>query len=494
MKHLFKLSLLSLISCLIQVGIIGQNIDVSGTLKPSKELLEKVNKILSNLPENSSDRNIDLIPNPDTVIYSYNGIVEELITFTYAEINGEILPVSSIYIYVPDNEVNSVSFEYDNENRIIRLSGTVVLEENTQEIAVSFVYDEFGIRISQTILTSVGGLPVEFVERVQITRDVNGNPVDLIKEQGVLVFGFGEIERLMRISNIAYQNNVPVNFTSSSYFYNESEELDSITTRFSDVRWFRYENQLINIISGDDNLIEINISDFIPFPTREHVEQVISGTSEAWDNGEWLPYEVITLNHLTNNIIDISIEGFLNRREVYSMDENELLLQKDIYYEFNSGEVSEREIYTYTDFQREASYERFQLINNELVSDLFRENEYTFDGNERLILLTEKSSAEENRTTEFRYTGSTSAKETVEIAKNVRVFPNPVINTLNIKSEEFDFSGVNYSIYDSTGRIVQSSVKSINHSQIDVSGLGAGMYILLLKNEQQIATVKFAKL
>ena len=74
----------------------------------------------------------------------------------------------------------------------------------------------------------------------------------------------------------------------------------------------------------------------------------------------------------------------------------------------------------------------------------------------------------------------------VSFAKNIDIYPNPVVNTLTVGGE---FHETDVEIYTLTGlKILTSKSK-----QIDVSGLSSGVYVLQLKQNNNIYKAKFIK-
>ena len=74
----------------------------------------------------------------------------------------------------------------------------------------------------------------------------------------------------------------------------------------------------------------------------------------------------------------------------------------------------------------------------------------------------------------------------VSFAKNIDIYPNPVVNTLTVGG---DFQVTDVEIYTLTGlKILTSKSK-----QIDVSGLSSGVYVLQLKQNNNIYKAKFIK-
>jgi hypothetical protein len=69
----------------------------------------------------------------------------------------------------------------------------------------------------------------------------------------------------------------------------------------------------------------------------------------------------------------------------------------------------------------------------------------------------------------------------------LRIYPNPVNEIITIESS---FSVINseYVIYDTQGRIIQKGF--FNNTQIDVTLLNNGAYVLQIDNEYHIQFVK----
>ena len=79
-----------------------------------------------------------------------------------------------------------------------------------------------------------------------------------------------------------------------------------------------------------------------------------------------------------------------------------------------------------------------------------------------------------------------SAIEDVNGELAVSVFPNPVVNELNLKGLRED---VNAQVYSLSGAMVINAELNQENGRIDVSGLAAGTYVLKVKE----TTVKFVK-
>ena len=66
--------------------------------------------------------------------------------------------------------------------------------------------------------------------------------------------------------------------------------------------------------------------------------------------------------------------------------------------------------------------------------------------------------------------------------KELEIFPNPVIDILNIQSNYFD--NTDAVIYDLMGNIVLSTKFNYQINKIDVSNLNRGVYIILINNQK----------
>ena len=80
-----------------------------------------------------------------------------------------------------------------------------------------------------------------------------------------------------------------------------------------------------------------------------------------------------------------------------------------------------------------------------------------------------------------------------EVSSDIRIFPNPVFNTLHIKSK-INNQNTTIEVYNYLGKLLDAyQNKNSQHSQIDVSKLSSGIYILKLKSEDFILQKEFIK-
>ncbi len=74
--------------------------------------------------------------------------------------------------------------------------------------------------------------------------------------------------------------------------------------------------------------------------------------------------------------------------------------------------------------------------------------------------------------------------------QNLNVYPNPVLDVLNIDSDS-KLSGV--TVYDLTGKAVSSHTMAAQKNQINLSKLSPGVYVVTVQTEAGSKTVKILK-
>jgi len=79
---------------------------------------------------------------------------------------------------------------------------------------------------------------------------------------------------------------------------------------------------------------------------------------------------------------------------------------------------------------------------------------------------------------------------TCHILDNAQIYPNPVLNILNIGNIA---SKSQIEIYNLNGKLLIERIAGSDHETIDVSSLSTGMYIVKLRNSNSISTTKFVK-
>ncbi|MRX69886.1 conserved repeat domain-containing protein/Por secretion system C-terminal sorting domain-containing protein [Flavobacterium resistens] len=115
------------------------------------------------------------------------------------------------------------------------------------------------------------------------------------------------------------------------------------------------------------------------------------------------------------------------------------------------------------------------------VGDVF-ENEANIYFDYNFPILTNKASS----------TFSTLGNQDFEFSQYFNIYPNPVKDTLNINTKKETEKQAMY-VYDMLGQLVIAVPHAENISNIDVSRLQAGNYILKIKTNSGITAVKFIK-
>lgn len=89
------------------------------------------------------------------------------------------------------------------------------------------------------------------------------------------------------------------------------------------------------------------------------------------------------------------------------------------------------------------------------------------------------------------YTISVATLAVSDVAKNsLKVYPNPVVDMMNVESAAKVKS---VSVYDATGKLVSSNVMNAVKSQVNLSKLTAGAYVVTIETENGTQSVKIIK-
>jgi hypothetical protein len=75
-----------------------------------------------------------------------------------------------------------------------------------------------------------------------------------------------------------------------------------------------------------------------------------------------------------------------------------------------------------------------------------------------------------------------------EIGGTLAIYPNPVKDVLNVKTETMNFESVQ--IYDVKGRVVKDVIVNQNSSQLNVADLESGVYMIKIVTDQGLSTTK----
>lgn len=74
-----------------------------------------------------------------------------------------------------------------------------------------------------------------------------------------------------------------------------------------------------------------------------------------------------------------------------------------------------------------------------------------------------------------------------ELETELSVFPNPNTGLLTLRVEDQAFSKLSYQLYDMQGRLINQAPLLNYHTQIDMTSLRAGTYLLRVSNSQNQA-------
>ena len=89
--------------------------------------------------------------------------------------------------------------------------------------------------------------------------------------------------------------------------------------------------------------------------------------------------------------------------------------------------------------------------------------------------------------TEFGY--FTSGSGVAEWTNDISVYPNPVVESINIRNAE----GSKIVIYNSNGQIVKQIENAESNASVNVTSLSTGVYFVQITLDNQVNTVKFVK-
>ena len=91
--------------------------------------------------------------------------------------------------------------------------------------------------------------------------------------------------------------------------------------------------------------------------------------------------------------------------------------------------------------------------------------------------------------------GQTVSTEYIDNQSYVKLFPNPVTDLLTVETKNLDWQETAYTINDVQGRVVAVGKIDLRNQSatIATNDLPAGMYQLVLKNEQTVQQISFLK-
>jgi hypothetical protein len=80
------------------------------------------------------------------------------------------------------------------------------------------------------------------------------------------------------------------------------------------------------------------------------------------------------------------------------------------------------------------------------------------------------------------------------LRSKVKVYPNPILNYLNVDLSDYEIRNAKYIIFDFIGKVIISKRKFLNtNPQLDLTSLLDGIYIIQIEIENQFYNYKFIK-
>lgn len=89
------------------------------------------------------------------------------------------------------------------------------------------------------------------------------------------------------------------------------------------------------------------------------------------------------------------------------------------------------------------------------------------------------------------FTTMTLSLNEMEIKNNIRLYPNPTSNIINIEAEHIEIESIQ--LFDIEGRFISTNTKSLNKNIIDLSNFSTGIYIVKIKTKEGIQNIKIIK-
>jgi len=212
---------------------------------------------------------------------------------------------------------------------------------------------------------------------------------------------------------------------------------------------------------------------------------------------KWYDYSVVTYTYYENGLIkneftqrfDIEATEWYNATESkYYYTTNGLLdYKEELDIEASSNNL--KYDYTYDENDNEINFDLY-LWNGDWskfyqVFDYYDEN-----GNQSSYYsqVTDESGVFINNLKE-EYTWNQFTLVESMNKLSVTIFPNPVINNLNLISEE----DVNIEVVNGAGQVVYKTLKDVSNFKLDISNYHSGIYFVKLSNLNGETTLKFLK-
>ena len=215
---------------------------------------------------------------------------------------------------------------------------------------------------------------------------------------------------------------------------------------------------------------------------------VLIRTAEYWQTNAWVNYERYTYTYDTNgNMLTYIREQWQTNswvnygRATYTYDANGNMLT-DIREQWQTNAWVNYSRYTYTyDTNGNSITGKYEKWQGNWQPDITVLNLYS---NKNIIY---------NVDTVYRYQASyksfTSGIPEIAANSNLIVYPNPATNNITIESSQQAV----IEILNIQGQLIKSVAANVNKTNIDISALLSGVYLVEVKTEKEVVIRKFVK-
>ncbi len=482
-------------------------------LAKSETYKSKISKVFQLLGSHENERNLGFATDADSIVSYYDNFAEELFVLTYEEIQGQKLTVGISFKDLSFEDFSAeVSLLYDDQNRLITLSGTVTEDGESYQIKNQIEYGYNGRVVSFSDEVSFNGFTITFTELLEIRLDEENRPEN-IKKYSQTTFGFLPPEKQLELEILDIQYDSENNAIScylKEFFIFEEELLDSTFYYFENLEWYDYADQLLDWASLDAS----EIADFTLFGNsflasndKSHLEEWIGGSIFIWEEEEWFLLNTRVVNEISDKILTYSIveSPISTLRFQYSFNEKGLIEQIDNFYIPGINQPNSRITYLYNDFDLLEQERNYFLINDEL--QIYDANQYDYRVVDAKLLdytttyifygiQGEELYRFEERY-EYRYKpGTTSTRPQTPVSfSQPKVFPNPFQSSLTIETNEAPLGRETWSLCDQNGKEIISWLQNPGQDQmqLDLKTLSPGLYILQNKTRPNAMGKKIIK-
>jgi hypothetical protein len=80
-----------------------------------------------------------------------------------------------------------------------------------------------------------------------------------------------------------------------------------------------------------------------------------------------------------------------------------------------------------------------------------------------------------------------------ELSNKLSIYPNPVENNMTVDFEDSEIDSMEITIFDLSGKFISSNKKLSNHSELDMSYLESGIYLIEIATKKGVVTKRIVK-